>query len=84
MKKEWQLQEAKNRFSKLVEQAINDGPQTVTRRGEKAVMVLSIEDYENLIQPETNLVDFFRNSPLVGELDLDEERRKDLARDVEL
>ena len=84
MKKEWQLQEAKNRFSKLVEHAIHEGPQTVTRRGEKAVIVISISDYENLIQPETNLVDFFRNSPLLGELDLDEERRNDLARDVEL
>ena len=31
---EWQLQEAKAKFSELVQKAIDDGPQTVTRRGQ--------------------------------------------------
>lgn len=44
----WQVQEAKQRFSELVRQAIDDGPQVVTRRGEDAVVVVSIEQYRRL------------------------------------
>lgn len=40
----WQVQEAKNRFSELIEQAIKDGPQTVTRHGKPVVTVSSIAD----------------------------------------
>ena len=40
----WQLQDAKNRFSALVNQAIAEGPQFVTRRGETAVVVLSARE----------------------------------------
>ena len=43
---EWQLQEAKAKFSELVQKAIDDGPQTVTRRGQPAVVVLSAEQFE--------------------------------------
>ena len=31
----WQLQDAKNRFSEIVNKALRDGPQVVTRRGKK-------------------------------------------------
>jgi antitoxin Phd len=41
---EWQLQTAKARFSQLVQKAIDEGPQTVSRHGKKAVVVLSIEE----------------------------------------
>ncbi len=44
----WQLQEAKNKFSKLVQTAKTSGPQTVTVRGEPAVVVMSLADYEHL------------------------------------
>jgi len=44
----WHLQDAKNNFSKLVQRARTEGPQTVTVRGEPAVVVLSTEDYEKL------------------------------------
>jgi len=43
MAKTWQLQEAKARFSKLVEEALKGEPQLVTRRGRKAVVVLDWE-----------------------------------------
>ena len=38
---QWQLQDAKARFSELVRAARERGPQTVTVRGESAVVVLS-------------------------------------------
>jgi len=44
MRRTWQLQEAKNKFSKLVDDAINDGPQTVTRHGRNVVVVLSMDE----------------------------------------
>ena len=36
---QWQLQEAKAKFSELVQKAIDEGPQTVTRHGKDAVVV---------------------------------------------
>jgi len=48
MAKTWQLQEAKARFSQLVEEALKGQPQLVTRRGRKAVVVLDWETYARL------------------------------------
>ena len=45
---QWQLQEAKNRLSALVDAAISGEPQRVTRRGKPAVVVIACEDYERL------------------------------------
>ena len=83
METKWQLQDAKNRFSELVEKAITLGPQTVTKRGKETVVVLSVEEYKKLTKPKTNLVDFFKNSPL-HDIEIDLERDKDLPREIEL
>ena len=77
----WQLQDAKNRFSEIVNKALKDGPQVVTRRGKKAVVIMSVEQYQKLVRPNVNIVDFFQESPLRGE-DLDLTRKKDSAREV--
>ena len=45
---EWQLQDAKNRFSAVVEGALSGVPQQVTRRGRPAVVVLAVDEYERL------------------------------------
>ena len=45
---QWQLQEAKNRLSALVDAAVSGAPQQVTRRGKPAVVVIGFEDYERL------------------------------------
>ena len=45
---EWQLQEAKAKFSQLVQKAIDEGPQTVTRHGKPAVVVVAAEQFELL------------------------------------
>ncbi len=79
----WQLQEAKNRFSEVVKKAITEGPQTVTRHGEEIVVVLSKAEYNRLKKSRCGLVDFFRQSPLVG-IELDLERDQSLPRDINL
>ncbi len=79
----WQLQEAKNRLSEVVDKALHQGPQVITRRGTETAVVLSIEEYQKLRQPETDLVDFFQASPLV-DVDLDLERTRDTGREIEL
>jgi len=49
----WQLQEAKQRFSQLVRRAIEEGPQTVTRHGEEAVVVISASEFRRLnVRPD--------------------------------
>ncbi len=45
---DWSLQDAKNRFSAVVDAALNGSPQLVTRRGQPAVVVLSVGEYERL------------------------------------
>jgi len=79
MGRRWQLEEAKNRFSEVVEAARTKGGQTVTRRGKPVVAILSVEDYRELARPGSDLVAFFRNSPLRG-VELDLERSGDLPR----
>lgn len=80
-KNKWQLQEAKNQFSKVINSALTDGPQTVTRHGKEAVVVLSYQEYKKLVQKRESLVDFFQKSPLKG-VKLDLKRSKDLPRDL--
>ena len=79
----WQLQEAKNRFSEVVNKALEEGPQTVTRHGEEIVIVLSKAEYNRLVKSQTSLLEFFRQSPLVG-IELELERDQSLPRDVDL
>ena len=83
MKTSWPLQEAKNRLSRVVEQANTEGPQLITVRGQPKAVVLSAEEYERLTRPSESLSEFFRNSPLFG-VDLDIERSADTGRDIAL
>ncbi len=39
----WQVQEAKNRFSEVIERALRDGPQVVTRHGRPVVRVIAVD-----------------------------------------
>jgi len=79
----WQLQEAKSKFSQLVENAIHKEPQIVTKHGDNAVVVLSFEEYSKITKPKSDLVKFLRSSPLAG-IELDITRNKDIPRDIEL
>ena len=85
MKKVWQLQEAKNKLSEVVEEALKSGPQTISRRGEEAVVVLSVFEYRKMLLDRKKLSEFFKESPLAGleEIDLTRDRSS-LRPDAEL
>ncbi len=80
----WQLQEAKNKFSEVVDEAIRHGPQIITKRGVETVIVLSYTEYRKAMLNQKKLSDFFRESPLAG-VDLDLRRDKSgLRADIDL
>lgn len=58
---EWQLQDAKNQFSKVIQKAKFEGPQVVTLRGERTAVVLSAKDYDALRAGRPTLVDDLLN-----------------------
>ena len=79
----WTVAEAKARFSELVDTARVSGPQTITRNGRTAAVVVSAEEWERKAHRAGNLADFFAESPLPGS-GLDIARTKDGAREVDL
>jgi antitoxin Phd len=82
MARAWQLQEAKNRLSELID-ATKREAQVITRRGVEAAVVVSIEQYRKLVEKEGRLIDVLRAAPKVpGGLDV--ERSKDTGRPVDL
>ena len=85
-RKSWQLQTAKARFSEVFRRARVEGPQTITRQGKEAVVIIPAEEFERLTarsrQPLT-LSQFFAQSPL-AKANLDLERVPDYGRKVEL
>lgn len=76
----WQLQEAKNRFSELVDLAVKNGAQTVTKHGRPTVMVISVADYEKFVKPKRTLLEALRECP-VDLSEIIEPRSKEPARD---
>ncbi|MFP4031236.1 MAG: type II toxin-antitoxin system Phd/YefM family antitoxin [Desulfococcaceae bacterium] len=83
METTWKLQDAKAKFSKIVDDALKLGPQLVTRRGKKAVVVLSVEEYEKLTSKKLSFNDFLLACPKMGD-DFELERQKDIPRELEL
>ncbi|MBN1863464.1 MAG: type II toxin-antitoxin system Phd/YefM family antitoxin [Victivallales bacterium] len=76
----WPLQDAKARFSELVNEAISHGPQLVTRRGRDAVVVIAADEYR--AKTPNSPFDFFRGKPYLDDLKLQRDRQP--ARKVEL
>lgn len=83
--KRWKLEDAKARFSELVRQARESGPQRVTVRRKDAVVVVSAEEYDRLVAraEQKTLYSLLSNSPL-RDLDFGEEGVKSPVREVEL
>ena len=79
----WQLQEAQNKFSSLVEKARQYGPQIVTKHVEDVVVILDIVEYKKIITPRTRIIDFFKKSPF-NDIGLEIERSKEISRDIKL
>ena len=83
--KRWKLEDAKARFSELVRQARESGPQRVTVRRKDAVVVVSAEEFDRLVAraEQKTLYSLLSESPL-RELDFGEEGVKSPVREVEL
>jgi antitoxin Phd len=75
MARMWQIQEAKNKFSEVVAEALKNGPQVITKRGVETVIVLSYDEYRREMLNKKKLSDFFRESPL-AKTDIDLRRDK--------
>ena len=65
----WQLQEAENKFSEIVEETVKHGPQIITKEGIEIVVILSYEEYRKIVLSQKKLSEFFGSSPL-AEVDL--------------
>jgi len=83
MSDSWTIAEAKAKFSEVVEKAQSDGPQTITRHGRTAVVVVAAEEWDRKTKRTGNLAEFFASSPLRGS-GIKITRRKDKARKVDL
>jgi len=79
----WSVAEAKARFSEVIEQARAGSPQTITRNGRPAAIVVSVEEWQRRSERKGTLVEFFANSPLRGS-GIEITRLKDVPRDVDL
>jgi prevent-host-death family protein len=62
----WTVAAAKARLSEVINRAASEGPQTITRRGRDAAVVVSAEEWERKTKRRGNLVEFFARSPLRG------------------
>lgn len=79
----WTVAEAKAKFSEVIERAVTKGPQTVTRHGRTAAVVVAAEEWERKAKRTGNLAEFLASSPLRHSR-LRLERRKDRPRKVDL
>lgn len=67
----WPVQDAKARFSQLLEDCLNEGPQIVSRRGTESAVLVSMEEWNRLSQrAPRSLKDILLSSPGKGELTL--------------
>jgi prevent-host-death family protein len=76
------MQTAKARFSELVKNAAQEGPQDITLHGRSVAVVVSRELFDRLSGNEQSLVDFMRTSPLAGHDEIDFERNRSLPREL--
>jgi prevent-host-death family protein len=79
----WSVAEAKARLSEVIDRALSDGPQIITRKGRKTVVVVSAEEWERKTKRAGNLAEFFAGSPLRGS-GVAIERTTDGPREIDL
>lgn len=65
----WNLADAKNRLSEVLDRAKRDGPQTIKRRGDEFVL-LPVDQYEKLTGKKPNFTDWLLNGPRIDDLEL--------------
>jgi prevent-host-death family protein len=79
----WTVAEAKAKFSEIIERAMSEGPQTITRKGRTAAVVVGADEWQRKTKRTGNLAEFFAGSPLRGS-ELKLRRRKAQPRKISL
>jgi len=79
----WTAADAKAKLSEVIALAQSQGPQTITKNGRTAVVVVAADEWERKTRRSGSLADFFAASPLPGS-DLDVGRRQDGPRASDL
>ena len=79
----WTVAKAKAKFSELIARARTLGPQTITKNGRPAAVVVAAEDWHRKTKRVGNLAEFLAASPLRGS-GLKIERVKDRGRPIRL
>jgi prevent-host-death family protein len=79
----WTVAEAKAKLSEVIEKARSAGPQTITRNGRSAAIVVGAEEWERKTKRVGNLAEFFAASPLRGS-GIRIRRIKDRSRKIDL
>lgn len=67
---QWQVQEAKQRFSELVRRAEDEGPQVVTRHGEAVVVVMAAGEFHRLRGEVPDFKEFLVAAPDLEALEI--------------
>ncbi|MFM7316775.1 MAG: type II toxin-antitoxin system prevent-host-death family antitoxin [bacterium] len=78
---EWNLSDAKNRLTEVVNLALSEGPQFIRRR-QDTVVVVAAEEYEKMIGKKPGFKDYLFQGPAFDGLEL--ERDQSPPRDVQL
>lgn len=79
----WTVAEAKAKFSEVIDRALSEGPQTITRKGRTAAVLVAADEWKKKTERVGNLAEFFAASPLRGS-GLMFRRNKSLPRKVQL
>ena len=78
----WQIQQAKARFSEVIEEAQSTGPQVITRHGAERAVVMSIEDFRALTAHKPGLKEYLLGGPKVDSFEIEPDN--DTGREIAL
>jgi prevent-host-death family protein len=67
----WQVQEAKQRFSEVLREAVAKGPQAITRHGQEVAFVVSVDLFHHLTGVQVEIVDYLLHGPEVDDLEIE-------------
>lgn len=62
----WTVAEAKAKFSEVIDRAVSEGPQNITRNGRTTAVLVGAEEWQRKTLRVGNLAEFFAASPLRG------------------
>jgi prevent-host-death family protein len=80
----WQLQEAKARLSEVIEKAKKSGPQIITQRGVKSVVVVPFDEWKASQQPKSEtFLEILRSGPS-GDLPIPTRKTWKMRRPIKL